>query len=140
MAKRGFGKRGASDLLYPVVIFIVVNLLFFSMLLIFVYRQQSGALIYEQAYAKQIAMMIDYAKPEMGVPINFSKGIEIAKKNGKTSGLVEIDDKNREVIVKLDERGGYAFKYFSDYDVKIEFADNFLLIYIKEKGEENAKS
>ncbi|MFA4953185.1 MAG: hypothetical protein WC584_03110 [Candidatus Pacearchaeota archaeon] len=126
-------KRGED--IFPNVIFIVINILFFSMLMLFVFKASTGAMVYEQAYSKQIALLIDYSKPKTDIKIDFSKAIAVAKDNKKTSDLVKIDDVNKEVIVTLSSQGGYAFKYFSDYNVETEMVDNFLVIRVKEKGE-----
>lgn len=126
-------KRGED--IFPNVIFIVVNILFFSVMMLFVFKASTGAIVYEQAYAKQIALLIDYSKPNTDIKIDFSKAIAVAKENKKTANLVKIDDVNKEVIVSLSGQGGYAFKYFSDYNVQAEFANNFLVLHIKEKGD-----
>lgn len=130
------GKRGED--IFPNIIFLVVNILFFSMLMLFVFKASTGAMVYEQAYAKQIALLIDYSKPETDIKIDFSKAINVAKENKKIQNLVKIDEANKEVIISLSGQGGYGMRYFSDYNVKTEFAGNFLLIHIKEKGAGNA--
>ena len=138
MLKRGwliYDKRGED--IFMNVIFIVANLLFFSMFMIFVFKASTGAMIYEQAYAKQIAMLIDYSEPKTDIKIDFSKAISVAKENEKIQNLVKVDEVNKEVIVSLSGQGGYGMKYFSDYKVETELVDNFLLIHIKEKGVEN---
>jgi len=140
MVKRGGflllnDKRGED--IFPNVIFIVVNILFFSMLIIFVFKSSTGAMVYEQAYAKQIALLIDYSEPKTDIKIDFSNAIAVAKENKKIQDLVKINEANKEVIVSLSGQGGYSMKYFSDYSVNTEFAGNFLLIHIKEKRVQN---
>ncbi len=125
-------KRGED--IFPNVIFIVVNILFFSMLMLFVFKASTGAMVYEQAYVKQIALLIDYSTPKTDVKIDFTDAVKVAKENKKTGDLVKIDDVNKEVIVSLSGQGGYAFKYFSDYDVSPKIVNNFLFISIKSKG------
>tara|TARA_Y100000310_G_scaffold333757_1_gene411950 strand:+ start:1067 stop:1513 length:447 start_codon:yes stop_codon:yes gene_type:complete len=144
MEKRGIfrlNNKKSESLIYPTVIFIILNILFFSILLLFVFKSSSGALIYEQVYAKQIALMIDRAKPDMEISMDFSEGIKIAEKN-KLSGerlkkIVEITSEENKVTVSLSHKGGYNFKYFSDYDVGLDFKENKLILDIKEKGAEN---
>ena len=131
-------KRG-ENLIFPIVIFIVLNLIFFSLLLMFVFKSSTGALVYEQAYAKQIALLIDSAKPVTQFSIDFTKGFEIAEKNElsfeEKKNLVEFKD-NR-VIVKLDDKGGYGFGYFSDYGVSSYFDENLLIVILNDKTIEN---
>ena len=132
--KRGFGllslfedKRGATDTgeegpAYSTIIFIILNLIFFSILLAFIWRAASGALIYEQTYAKEIALMLDKAKPGTEIVIHFKKGFETAKKNKVlVENSVVIDGEMGEVVVRLASNGGYRMKYFSDLAVEKRF-------------------
>ena len=128
------GKK-AEEVLYPVVIFVILNLIFFSLLMVFVTNSSNGSLVYEQAYAKQIALLIDKAEDSTTISINFEKGIEIAKKNKITSTENLVQIRNSEVIVKLSDSGGYSIKYFSDNDVTVSFDGNNLIIKTTEKIE-----
>jgi hypothetical protein len=124
-------KRG--DLLFEQVIFIVLNLLFIFVMLAFIYRASSGAAIYEESYAKQIALMIDEAKPGMTMMLGMHDGISIANKAGKKEGIVKIDVKKHEVLVSLSDKGGYLYKYFSDYNIDYRIERNNLILTIGEK-------
>ena len=128
-------KKAGTDVIFPPFMFIVLNLIFFAILLAFIYRSSQGGLIYEQAYAKEIAMLIDEAKPGMDISFKMDKGIELAEKNNKDKNKIVRIDKNR-VIVDLSGKGGYSFKYFSDYDVKTSFdeKENILKIIIRNKN------
>jgi len=139
--KRGLfilNKRAESLILSP-VLFIILNLIVFMALLAFVVKSSTGAVVYEEAYAKQIALLLDKAKPGMQIQLDFEKGLKIAEKNKYAGKIVSIDKENNEVIVKLALRGGYGFKYFSDYDVVSYFNKNILVIIVDEKkGNKNA--
>ena len=75
-------KRG--DLLtLETLIFTILNLVFFSVLIAFVMLAGQRAFVYEQTYAKQIALIIDNAKPEMAILVDMEKIVEIAEKNEK---------------------------------------------------------
>lgn len=125
-------KKGAEDVFYPTVIFIILNLVFFSTILVFVDRSSTGTLVYEQAYAKQIALLIDGAEPTTKIIIDFEKGIEIAKKNNVAlTGIVK--ESNNEIIVKLSDKSGYGFKHFSKSDINFEFKENTLIITVGEQ-------
>jgi len=127
-------KRG-SEMILPPLMFIVLNIVFFSVLLVFVVKASTGALVYEQAYAKQVALLIDEAKSDMQILVDFEEGVEVAKKNKKTSGLVKIDNKTNQVVVSLGSKGGYSYKYFSDYEVNAYevVEDNLIIINIGDK-------
>lgn len=127
-------KRGDSTLA-ETVIFIILNLIFFIALLIFVYRSGTGALVYEQAYAKEIALFLDNAKPDTDLSINIQDGMKIAEKAGqKIENSVRIQD--NKVIVSLTGKGGYSYQYFSDYSVEYRVSeDGFVYLKIREKNE-----
>lgn len=108
-------KRGG--LVLQRVSYVLVNLVFFFILLLFVFKSATGAAVYEQAYAKQVALLIDEAEPDILILIDFEKGIEVAEGNKKTSGLIKQDKEENKVIVNLGGKGGYGYKYFSNYEV-----------------------
>jgi len=127
-------KRGDTDLIFPVVIFIVLNVIFFGILLGFVYKSSTGALVYEQSFAKEIALIIDNAKPYSIVSIDFKDAIEVAEKNEITSKDNLVSLKDNKVLIKLSNAGGYSFEYFSDYDINYYFDEDFLIITIDDKS------
>lgn len=128
--------KKADYVVLETTIFIVLNIFFIALLLIFVYSSGKGAFIYEQIYAKQIALLIDNAEPEMTIGYSMEKGMEIAEKNGVVKDkIVSIDDKENKVIVSLSGKGGNSFQYFSDYGIETKFVENNLEIKIKKKNE-----
>ena len=140
MIKRGIENllknKKADSPVYPTVIFITLNIMFVVLLLMFIWKSSSGALIYEQTYAKQIALLIDSAEPGMKLSINVEKGFEIAEKNDfDKEKIVKIE--GNEIIVKLASKGGYSFQFFSDYDIetKMDLKNNLLILEIKDRGE-----
>ena len=118
MEKRG--KKGA--ILMENVIFIILNVLFLAILILFLLKQGQGAIILEQSYAKQIALLIDSAKPGMTMILNMEKAKEIAEKNGIDFKDIIIISKNI-VTVRLSGEGGYSYSFFNDVDVTI-YPDN----------------
>jgi len=128
-----FNKRGEDVVISPVV-FLIISIIVFSALLGFVYRSSSGALIYEQAYAKEIGLLIDKAKPGTEIYFNFDKGYEIAKKNNfPVPNTIIIDNENNIVKVSLASGGGYSYKFFSKNNADKDFkeVDNQILLIIK---------
>ena len=107
------GKRG--DILIGDVIFLVLNLIFLSILVIFLVSKTNDASIMEEKYAKQIALIIDSAKPGV-VALNMEDAIEKAKdENQDIDNIVKIEDNL--VTVKLRDKGGYSYSFFNDVDV-----------------------
>ncbi len=132
-------KRAEEDIVLSSMVFIILTVVFFSAMFFFIHDKSSQKSTYEQAYAKQIALLIDFAKPVMNISINISKLIAIAEKNNyKKEDIVKINPDKNEVVVMLSGRGGYAKKYFSEYDVRTYIKDEFLIITVNEKEEENA--
>ena len=128
--------KKADTVVLETTIFIVLNIVFIALLLIFVYTSKEGAFIYEQIYAKQIALLIDNAKPDMTIGLNMENAIKIAKKNNQDlDKIVSISNNENKVIISLSSRGGHSFQYFSDYNVSIQINQNHLTIKIKEKNE-----
>ena len=108
-------KRG--DILVENVIFIVLNIIFVSILILFLFRQGSGAGLLEQTYSKQIALMIDSAKPVMEIKLNMEKTKKIAEEN-KFDFKDVASITGNVVNVKLSQKGGYEYSFFNDVEVK----------------------
>ncbi len=109
-------KKGA--VLMENVVFIILNILFITILILFLLRQGQGAVVLEQSYAKQIALLIDSAKPGMTMVLDMEKAKKLAEKNG-----IDFEDivikANNVITVKLSEKGGYSYSFFNDVDVSL---------------------
>jgi len=107
-------KRGT--ILVENVIFIILNVLFLTILILFLYRQGNGAVVLEQSYAKNIALLIDSAKPVTEMKLNMKDAFNIAEKNGiNREDIVKINDNI--VTVKLSDKGEYEYSFFNNVDV-----------------------
>ena len=71
-------KRGS--ILTENIIFIVLNLAFITILLLFLFSKSGGAPILEEKYAKQIALLIDASEPIMTITLDMEDAIKVAKK------------------------------------------------------------
>ena len=105
-------KKG--NILTENIIFIVLNLIFLSILIIFLFSKVGGAAILEEKYSKQIALMIDSAEPEMEIHLNMEDAIEKAVDEGWEENIIQIN--GNVVLVKLREKGGYEYSFFNDVD------------------------
>ena len=120
MLKRGLikDKRAQSDEPYGTAIFFILTLSFFLILFIWVWSSSDSSFVYEQAHAKEIALIIDKASPGMSFNLNFEKALEKAeKKEIDFQEIVQIDNEKNIVNVRLSERG-FSYSYFSDYEVE----------------------
>ena len=108
-------KKG-SDLLQQYVIFILLNLVFLVILLTFLYSRGNGAIVLEESYSKNIALLIDASTPVMEMKINMDKAFDLADSKGiSRDEIVKIE--NNSVIVKLTSDSGYTYNFFNDVDV-----------------------
>ena len=112
--KKGGDKRGT--ILIENVIFIILNLMFIAILVLFLFRQGNGAVVLEQSYAKNIALLIDSSKPVMEMKLNMENAMNLAEKNGvNREEIVRIN--GNVVKVKLSSKGGYEYSFFNNLDV-----------------------
>ncbi|HIG94763.1 MAG: hypothetical protein QT05_C0034G0024 [archaeon GW2011_AR13] len=105
-------KRG--NILIENIIFIVLNLIFLSILIAFLGIKSADVSPLEEKLAKEIALIIDGAKPGMKITYNLKDVLENADEN--YDGKIISIDKNI-VTVRLHEKGGYSYSFFSDVDV-----------------------
>lgn len=104
-------KRG--ELLVENVVFIILNVVFLSIIILFLIKQASSGAVLEETYSKRIALIADYAKPEMIIKVDMEKGLNVAKDNGiEFSNSVKVD--GNVVFVKLTDEGGYSYSFFND--------------------------
>ena len=126
-----FGKRG-ENILMENVVFIVIIVLFISVLVFFILRQGQGAVIVEDVYSKKIALMIDVAKPGMVIELDAESLFEVAEKNDMNlDNVVKVDNGDKNVVVSASERGKKEYGFFNDVDVDVSRAGNKLLLVVR---------
>jgi len=119
-------KRGS--ILTGNIIFILLNLLFLSILILFLIKQGGGAIVLEESYAKQIALLIDSAKPNMILKLNMEKAEKLAEENKvDLNEIVKIS--GNIVTVKLSKKGGYSYSFFNDVNVN-SYRDKELYVFV----------
>lgn len=112
------GKKGDGTILVENIIYLILNLLFFAILIVFLIKQSSGAALLEQTYSKKIALLIDQAKPGMIIKLNLEKALKVAKQDKLTPQEILIIEGNF-VKVTLEDGGGQEYHFFNDLDVKV---------------------
>ncbi len=111
-------KRGkGAQMLVENVVFIVLNLVFLSILVLFLVKQGSSVSMVEEPYAKKIALLIDSAKPGMMMKINM-EDVVLAAEDGKINLDDAIRINGQYVVVDLGEGDGYSYHFFNKIDVK----------------------
>ncbi len=105
-------KEKKANILTENIIFIVLNITFIAILMIFLFSKAGSAAVLEEKYAKQIALMIDAAEPGMTIHLNMEDTINTAtKENFPLSQIVKIN--GNVVTVQLREKGGYSYSFFN---------------------------
>lgn len=138
-------KKGRSGgVLIQNVIFIVLNLIFISMLLLFLWQQSGSEAVMEETYSKKIALIIDSSKPVMKIKVNMQDAFEDAKENGfDFSKSVNVEDNT--VSVKLSEKGGHEYGFFNDVSVNSypesgsdgDYTGNYVIVVNEMENEQN---
>lgn len=127
--------RNKRGLLYPEIIFIVLNLVFFAVMLIFIWNSTGGKSLVEERYAKQLALMIDEAKPVMSIAVDMQDALQIASKNKiDKESIVKINTEEKKVTVKLSAGRGYSYGFFSNTKISSRIEGSILLIKIEEQA------
>jgi len=104
-----------AGILHENVIFIILNVVFFSIMLVFIYLQTSSVHLDEEQTAKQIALLIDASRPDTIIEINLKDIFEEAEKNGiNRENVVQINEDKSLVIVKASEDSFFEYGYFND--------------------------
>ncbi len=94
------------------IIFIILNLIFLTILVLFIYSKTGGEAVLEEKYSKQIALLIDSAKPGMEIQLNMEDAMKKAGKNNWEENIVSISGNT--VTVRLREKGGGSYSFFND--------------------------
>jgi len=141
--KKSYNKKG--QILIENVIFIILNLVFLSILILFLTKQASGESVLEESYSKKIALLADYSKPEMIIKFDMKKGMKISDDNGfDFSKTVRIDNDKNLIYVKLRENGGYSYTFFNEVNLNAypdiennEYTGLYVLTVTEEVFDEN---
>lgn len=140
-------KRGIQ-VIGELLVFVLLNFIFFGAMITHVVISSSGATIYEQTYAKNIALLADVGKPGMKLQMDMTKGLRIFENkvldrnfvqttfngmevreivnDGRIQNIVKFNSDN-EVVVSFTGRGGYSYGYFSDYCIEKSIDDKGVL-------------
>jgi len=125
--RRLINKKG--NILTQNIIFIILNLVFLSILIIFLFSKMGAATVLEEKYAKQIALILDSAEQGMTIHLNMKDAIKIAnKENRDLNNIISIQD--NVVKVQLREKGGYSYSFFNDIDPSIYLNKSSIKEYI----------
>ena len=125
---KGGNKRG--EILTENVIFLILNLVFLSILILFLFTKMNSVVVIEEKYAKQIALMMNSAEPGMTIALDMQDAIKIAEINNRNlhNEVVRID--GNQIGIQLREKGGYSYSFFKNLNVQTRFDSNSGTKYI----------
>ena len=103
-------KRG--NILTENLVFIILNLIFLSILIGFVAIQGNGHAVSEENYAKNIALLIDSSQPYTEITLDLEKVSKKIDKDFPFSQVVHISDNT--VIVKFSDESAGSYSFFND--------------------------
>jgi hypothetical protein len=122
--------KKADENLLEQIIFIILNILFFAALLFFVWRSASSDSVLEEQYAKKIGLIIDSMKPGSEVTISLLKLNEIANSNKFKGNVVFVDVNNNQVNVRVGDKTGKSFSFYTKVLYAKLSSDNKLLTIV----------
>jgi len=131
-------KRGTT-LLIENIIFIILNLVFIAILVFFLLSRSGTAAVLEEKYAKEIALLLDSAKPGMIISLNIEDAVKVAEEKlgkGRLSEIVDIT--NNVVTVRLRDNGVYSYSFFNNLTIATKYlneANNEYVIFVGGKNE-----
>jgi len=120
-------QKNKKGILTGTVLFLVLNVVFFALVLFFAYQSTNGVDIKEKILAKQIASFINSAKPDTLMIFNIQEYLDSAQKKLSPEDILKIE--NGEVKIKLNE-DSFVYSYFSDYQIGYKISGNFLEVSI----------
>lgn len=104
-------KRG--NILTENLVFIILNLVFIAIIILFIFSKMSDTSLIEERYAKQLALGIDAAKPAMTISYDMTEAY--SKIEGiEFKDVLSIDNENNLIIVRLNQGSGYTYSFFND--------------------------
>ena len=105
--------KKSQNLITGVIMFLILNVAFFSIMFIFVGSVGTTGSFIEKEYARKIALSIDKFAPGTEVSVDMSELYSYAKNNNYAGSIVTMDYVNSRIIVKINEGEGSSFYYFN---------------------------
>jgi hypothetical protein len=113
--------KKASETLMDNFVYLILLVIFISILGFYIWSQMNGASIYSDYYSKEITKIINTAKPGDTINLDVHKATEIAQKNdiplSRSKELFTFNNPENEVCVKLSKGRKTCYHYFNDVDI-----------------------
>jgi hypothetical protein len=122
--------KKAEEQGYEEITFIVVNLAFFCLMLLFVYKTTQNDALFEETTAKTLALTIDSLKPNSQATITIADILERSNANDYLGNGFSFDFNTNKITIKTKSSGGYSFPVYTlikDYTI----SENKKILIIK---------
>jgi hypothetical protein len=120
-----------ASFLHENLIFIILNVMFFVIMLLFVTMKGSEIHLAEEEVSKQIALLIDVSKSGTRLEINLQEFFEKAESKGmRRERTIKIDNEDNFVKVIGSEDTFYEYSYFNDVDINFNFEGDYLILEV----------
>jgi len=108
-------KNKKGNILTENIVFILLTLIFISMLFTFITNMSSSTHLIEEATAKELALVISSARPGTEIQMNIDWLLDKKQEAVEDTEVIKIED--NDVIVKLGYNSEYRYGFFSDVNV-----------------------
>jgi len=124
-------KNKKGEMLHETVIFVILNIIFFVVMMLFINLQSSSIHLMEEEHAKQIALLIDSSRPDTNINVFMGEFFARAEKNkiNRVNSVI-IDNEKNLVIVKGSEDSSFEYGFFNDVNIKFDFKGDYLILEI----------
>ncbi len=122
-------------------IYLIILIIFTSMIFFFVQRNMYGASAVSDVYSKEIVREINLGSPGQEIKINVQDATGIAIKNNvkNLKTAFSVDNDLNEICVKLSPNSKSCYSFFNEInvslDLKLGVPENILIITLEDKDE-----
>ena len=113
-------KNKKGEILTENIIFLILNLVFLSILAVFLFSKTASVAVLEERYSKQIALALDAAEPGMTIYLDMKDAIKIAEKNSINPAAI-VSLRENIITVRLRNGEGYSYSFFNDAQITARF-------------------
>ena len=116
-----------GNILVENVLFIALTLIFLTILTLFLFSRMGAGAVLEEKYAKQIALIVDSAKPGMIIALTME---DVFEKTGKENfGKVVLIQDNL-VTMKIGDGAGYSYSFFNNIEINSIYQDGNKYVFV----------
>ena len=112
-------KGNTEDLMKSYLVYLILLVVFLAGMLLVIYGQRQGADIWSDYYSKEIVKVIDFSNAGDKICLDVHRPSVIAKDNEvrSYSEIFSIDNKNKDICVKLSKGIKRCYNYFNNVEI-----------------------